>query len=341
VSLIVLSLLLLQAPQNPPQTQKAPPPIALPGSPTAPDAADSKSPPIPDVGVQSQATLTITKHIDPLYDPNKTPINGSWAGGMQGADIHEGEVTFSMQNVMFEGKPCKLFRATSRWDYHPNIRNKKIIFTPTLYVFAHITPDGRLLHTNTTYSGFGTPVQIDAIYNKDSIDMTITEGTSVRQQTLYPKFDMALFNNLFSPFIRDGLVVNQEKQVAFINPLSGAPTEVTATMHGRFQGKLYFREYEGYKIDTTTPDSKIVIQSMVSRHGQLLQVNLPDNQDALAYADVSRDEEDNWGKFKQEDWDKPASLSQPSRTRYHTMALPVLLTNPVMLLYPVPCAIAL
>ena len=333
--LTAITMLLFQAQgqakppvQTPPQTG-----IELP-------SASAPAKPI-DVGTQEQATLTITRHVDARYDPNKTPVNGSWAGGMQQQDIQVGQMSFSVADAMFQGKPVKQFRGQSKWSFKPKVRNKQISFTPTLFVFAQIGLDGRLIHTNTTYAGFGTPVQIDAFYNKDSIDMTMTEGTRTKQTTLYPTMDMSLFNNLFQPFVNDGLVANKERQLAFLNPVTGAPVQVTATLTGHFQGKLYFREYEGYKIDTTTPGSRLVIQSMVTRQGQLMQVNLPDHQDALAYSTLSHEEENSWGLFKQSDWDKPSSVAQPQRRRYKTMALPVLLVDPTNLLYPVPCCVAL
>lgn len=295
----------------------------------------------PDVGVQPQSTYNITKHVQAHYDPGKVPKQGSWAGGMGETDVTEGQVDWSVEDSVYEGKPCKLFKAYSRFEFHPKVRNKTIIFKPTLYSFAQISPSGRLLHTNTSLAGLNAPVQIDAIYNKDSIDITKTVGSDISQTTLYPNFSMDLFDNLFQPLIRDGIVVGQERQLAFLNPSNGAPCIIKASLSGRFQGKLYYREYEGYKLDTTSPDVAFVTTSLISRHGQLLQITLPDHQDAIAYAEVGTDEERNWGKFKDSDWNVPASVSQPARTRYQTMAAPVLLTQPSYLIVPLPYAVAL
>jgi hypothetical protein len=294
-----------------------------------------------DVGTQAATVLTITKHVEASYQPSRVPVNGSWSGGTQ-QDIRLGDANWSVENALYEGKPCKLFKGSSTWQYKPKINNKKVIFNPTLYFFAQISPEGRLLHTNTSYAGFGfmLPVQIDAIYNKDSIDITKIEGRSVSRSSLYPNFSMDLFDNLFNPLVKDGLVVAQERQLAFLHPITGAPCIITAKVHGRFDGKLYFRSYQGYKIETTSPESPLTISSMVSRHGQLLQINLQENTDAVAYTPLTNEEEQNWGKFKPEDWDLPASVTHPARSRYRTLGVPILLTKPSPLLVPIPYAMA-
>ena len=294
-----------------------------------------------DVGTQEQTLMPITKHVEARFNPNRAPINGSWVGGMQGQDVRLGEVSWSVENSTFEGKPCKLFQAKSKWQFQVPGRNKKLILNPNIYEFAWLSPDGRLLRSQTSYAGIGQPVQVDAIYHADSIDITKTEGMNTSQSTLYPNFSMDLFAKLFDPIMKDGLILAQEREIAFIHPITATPVIVKATVKGRFQGKLYFRQYEGYKIETVSPDGNAIASSMVSRHGQILQIDLPDHQDAVAYAQVSHEEENNWGKFRSTDWDIPASVSQPKRSRYHTMGLPILLLNPSPIILPVPYAMAL
>jgi hypothetical protein len=298
-------------------------------------------PDTPDVGVQPQAVLNITKHYLAHYDPGKVPKQGSWSGGMDETDISEGQVDWSVEDSSYEGKPCKLFQAYSKFEYRHTFEKKKITFTPTLHAYAQISPSGRLLHSNTSLAGLNAAVTVDAIYNKDSIDITKTVGSQVSQTTLFPNFSMDLFDNLFQPLIKDGLVVAQERQLAFLNPSNGAPCIIKASLDGHFQGQLYFRKYEGYKLQTTSPDVNFLTTSLISRHGQLLQITLPDNQDAVAYADVGTEEQKNWGHFQEKDWNVPASISQPGRSLYQTMAVPVLLTQPSYMIVPVPFAVAL
>ena len=335
---ITIGLLLAQ------QSQQNPP-ITLPGTKPAEQPATAKSDenaakPIVDVGTQSETILSITKHIAARYNPGNKPQNGAWAGGQQ-QDIAEGQLSFSMSNSTWGGKPCKYFQGRSDFFYRPNVKNKKVIFTPRLYVFAQLTPGGRLLHMSTAFNGFGTPVQIDATFNEDTIDIVKIDGADTTRSTLHPAFSMDLFDHLFDPFIRDGLVVAHERQIAFIHPISGAPILVTATLSGRFDGKHEYRSYQGYKIDVTSPDTLIKEVNFVTRHGQLLQVNLPENQDAIAYTHVSNVEERAWGKFHPSDWDKPASQTHPQRTLYRTLGIPILLTKPSYMLLPYPCAISL
>jgi len=333
--------LMLQQPQQPGS------PITLPGgTPAQPAAAKANAGAGPtaateDVGTQSESILSITKHIAPHYNPGNVPVNGYWAAAQQ-QDISEGQMSFSMHDSTWEGQPCKYFQGRSDFEYKPNVKNKKVLFSPRLYMFAQLTPSGRLLHMNTAYNGFGPPVQIDATFNKDSIDITKTVGVDITKTTFYPKFSMDLFDHLFDPFFRDGLVVgSQSRQFAFLHPTTGAPCTITATYTGHFMGEHEYRKYEGYKIEVTSPDTSYKAISFVTRHGQLLQVLMPENQDAIAYTDVSPIEERNWGKFSPSDWDKPASKTQPGRSRYRTFALPVLLTNPTYLLMPLPVAVSL
>ena len=320
-----------------PQEPKTPP-IVLPTQTS--DTKPAEETKAPEVGVMPEAVFNITKHIAARYDPNMVPKNGGWAGGQQ-QDIREGGMTFSMQNSTWQGKACKLFRAQSNWDYHPHVKNKKVTFTPKLYVFAQVSPEGKLLHMMTAYGGFGQPVQIDATFHDDSIDIIKTEGRTTSQTTLFPTFSMKLFDNLFQPMIVDGLVVSKERELAFLHPFTGAPCTIKVTLNGRFSGKHEYREYHGYKIDVTSPDTMAKAVSFVTRHGQLLQVNLPEDQDAISYTHVSAEEERNWGKFKPGDWDVPASKSQPNRTRHHTLGIPVLITNPSYILLPLPLAVAI
>lgn len=320
--------------QLPPQTAQSSPQVKLP--------EDGKPAPVADVGVQNQAVLNITRHIPAAYNPARVPVNGSWAGGQQ-QDIRMGDVSFSVQNSIWKGKACKYFQGVSNWEYHPPVKNKKVIFKPRLYVFAQVSPEGKLLHMTTAYNGFGIApaVQIEATFHDDSIDVTKTEGANSTQTTLYPTFSMELFDHLFDPLIKDGLVVRKERKLAFLHPVTGAPCFIDLSLGGRFDGKHEFRRYEGYKIDVSSPDSKAKAVSFVTRQGQLLQVNLPENHDAIAYTHVSNVEELNWGKFNSTDWDLPASQTHPKRTRYHTMGVPVLLTNPSYILLPLPYALAL
>ena len=337
---ITLCLLLGQ------QTKKTPPGTGGPGVGAAKDTVklpnEYTPSPAYDVGTSEEAILNITKHIPASFDPNMIPQNGSWAGG-QDQDIREGEMSFSLTDGTWEGKPCKYFRGISNWDYRPNVRNKKVVFTPKLYVFAHISPDGKLLHMTTAYNGFGiaAPVQIESVFNDDSIDITKTMGSDIERSTLYPKFSMDIFNHLFDPLVKDGLVVSKDRDIAFIHPVTGALCQVHISLNGRFDGEMEYRKYEGYKVDVTSPDTMSKATSMVTRHGQLIQVNLPENQDAVAYTNISTEEERNWGRFQPGDWDKPASVTQPSRTRYHTFSVPILLKNPSYILMPFPYAMAL
>ena len=329
--------LVLQQPQQPS-------PITLPGTPavTAPkDKPADSAAAIADVGTQEQIVLSITKHIAPRYNPSNVPVNGYWAGAQQ-QDITEGQMSFAMHDSTWNGQPCKYFEGRSDFEYHPNVKNKKVLFKPRLYVFAQLTPSGRLLHMNTAYNGFGAPVQIDAVFNKDSVDITKTVGVEITKSSFFPTFSMDLFDHLFDPFFRDGLVVNdKDRQIAFFHPITGAPCTVTASLRGRFMGEHEYRKYEGYKVEVTSPDTPSKATTFITRQGEMLQVLMPENQDAIAYSSLSPSEERNWGKFMPGDWDKPASVTQPYRTRYRTFAIPVLLTNPTYMLMPLPFAVAL
>jgi hypothetical protein len=253
-----------------------------------------------------------------------------------------GEVSWSVQNSTLDKAPCKLFRGNSRWIFRPpKIKNKKIAFTPTLYSFAWISPEGRLLKSSTSYAGLGAAVQVEAVYKEDCIDITKTEGRNISQTTLYPKFSMALFQNLFDPLMKDGLLMAQGRDLAFLHPVTGAPVVVHVGIGNRFQGKLQFRNYEGYKFETSSPDGGFKAGMMVSRHGQALQIDLPEKTDAVAYLDVTHLEELRWGKFKNTDWTVPASKSQPGRARFTTMGVPIYLINPTPLVVPVPYAVAM
>lgn len=295
-----------------------------------------------DVGVQQQVSMPIIKHVPAAYDPARQLHNGKFVFGTQDVEIHMGEVSWSVQNATLAGAPCKLFRGNSRWIVRPRgVKNKTVVFTPTLYSFAWISPEGRLLRTSTSYAGLGAAVQVEAMYHGDSIDLTKTEGRNVFQTTLYPKFSMSLFDNLFDPLMRDGLVESQGRDLAFLHPVTGAPVVIHVGVGARFQGKLQFREYEGYRFETTSPDGGFKIGMMVSREGQALQLDLPDKTDAVSYLDVSHTDELKWGRFKNTDWEVPASRAQPGRQRYRTMGVPIYLIKPTPLVVPIPYAIAL
>lgn len=285
--------------------------------------------------------MPIDKHIDLLYDDRRHPSNGSWAGGQSEQVIRMGEISFSMENGLFEGKRCKVFKGTAKWQVKVPGRNKNIFFTPMLYSYAWISPAGKMLKSQTSYAGLGAPVQIEALYHAEDIDLTVTEGRDTRRATLYPKFSLALFDNLFAPLMKDGIIKGQERELAFINPITAAPVVVKTKLRSRFEGKMYFREYQGYRFETQSPDGPAIATSLVSRHGQMLEVDLPENQKAVAYLPVSNAEEQQWGKFKASDWDVPASLAQPNRTRHRTVAVPVFLLKPTPLLIPIPYALAL
>ena len=300
------------------------------------------TPALPDVGVQQQVTMPIIRHVPAGYDPERQLKDGRFVFGTQDVEVQMGEVSWSMQNATLNGAPCKLFRGNSRWIFRPaKVKNKKIVFTPTLYSFAWISPEGRLLKSSTSYAGLGAAVQVEAVYRPDSVDITKTEGRNISQTTLYPKFPMSLFDRLFDPLMKDGLIQSQGRDLAFLHPVTGAPVVVHIGVGNRFQGKLQFREYEGYRFESTSPDGGFKAGMMVSRHGQALQIDLPEKTDAVAYLDVTHLEEQRWGKFKSTDWSVAASQAQPGRARFTTMGMPIYLINPTPLVVPIPYAVAL
>lgn len=303
--------------------------------------APAAKPAVEEIGNQPLVVMPIDKHIDPHFDPNKNKTDGSFTFGAQEVILRLGEVSWEVGNSLYEGKPCKLFQGKSKWQLKAKGRNRGMIYNPTLYSNAWISPSGRLLKTETSYSGIGAPIQIQSIYKDDSIDMTIVEGRNTRQATLFPKFEMSMFDNLFKPLMRDGLIESEERELAFINPTTAAPVTVKVKVRSRFDGKLYFRNYQGYKFETSSPDSMLTITSMISRHGQMLQVTLPENTQAVAYLPMSNDDEKRWGKFQATFWDVPASKSQPNRASSRTLGVPVLITKPSLLLVPIPYAVAL
>lgn len=296
---------------------------------------------VEDPGTQAPTIMPIDKHIDLQYDDSRHSSNGTWTGGQSEQVIRMGETTFALENSLYEGKPCKLFKGTAKWFVKAPGKNKVVMFTPMLYSYAWISPEGKMLKSQTSYAGLGAPIQIEAVYHADDIDLTTTEGREIRRATMYPKFSLALFDNLFKPLMKDGIIQSEERELAFINPVSGAPQIVKTKLRSRFEGKLFFRKYEGYRFETTSPDGPLVATTLVSRHGQTLEVDLPDHQQAVAYLPVSNEEEQKWGKFKAEDWAVPASIAQPNRSRFHTMGVSVLLQKPTPLLIPIPYALAL
>jgi hypothetical protein len=284
--------------------------------------------------------LTINQRIPPnLNEPKQR--SGSWAKPMTDTVLPVGGVSWSVENTNLEGAPCLLFRGESKWQTRVKDRRgrpTKVVLKPTLYFFSWVSPEGRLLKTSTSFAGFGTPVQVEAIYGERSIEMTRVQGTDVQRTTLFPKFAMERFHGLFEPLVHDGLEVKKEHVLAFLHPLTAAPVVIKVQIDGRFQGRMYDVRWEGYRIKTLGPEGSAT--QLVSREGQLLQLEMPDKHEAQNYASLTNTEMRAWGRFAPGDWQKPVSTATPQRPRWQALMVPIMLKDPRMV-YPVPYAVAL
>jgi hypothetical protein len=252
-----------------------------------------------------------------------------------------GSLSWSVEDAQFEGKACKLFKAESTWRFFQRRRDRsKVWFSTKVYLFAWLDPAAaRLIRTQSTLTGLGVQTQIDARYGSETVDLTIVEGRRIREASLYPKVPMEQFHDLFRPFMRDGIALDrQPRTIAFIHPLTGAPVQARLKLEGRFDGKMQYLQRTGHRLKAFSPGG--IAEAFVSREGRVLTVNMADDFQASVQEALSKDEIDNWGKFNPDQWDVPASVTHPQRTRGVTIMAPILLGQP-KLIFPYPVLVAL
>lgn len=294
------------------------------------------------VGNQPESLLAIYHRTVTVIDPAKMQRNerGEWAGAPSYNSERVGYFAWSMTDSKFEGAPCKLFKGDSTWRYRVR-RGRNVpdlVFNPKIYVNAWLSPAGKLLRMTTAYAGIGLPIQTDATFKADGIELTMIAGKTLKKTTLYPANGMDKFDHFFEPFTQDGLVTSRARSYTIIHPLTGAPLDFSVTEFGQFRGKMLDLPHEGHKFKIWNKEGAAI--ALVSRQGQLLQVNLPRSHDAVYEVAPSNETRRIWGRFQSTDWEKPSSKAHPQRPRLRTLMVPVVIDNP-LLIVPVPVALAL
>lgn len=251
-----------------------------------------------------------------------------------------GVVSWSVKNSNLNGKPCKLFTSESTWRFF--LRNRdgsRQWFAPRVYVMAHIDSEaGKLLRTQTSYAGYGDPIQVTAVYQEDKIVSTVTKGRHIDTQEIYPNAELSDFDNIFTPLLRNGLVVKKSHKFLMIDPYTGFPLEVKLEAGQRFQGKMFDAPMQGYRVRSISKYGEM--ESFISRAGQLLRVQTGKEYEGRANEAPTYSEIKSWKQFLPGDWNRPFSEVDPNRRRFVTYMAPVLLENP-KLMVPWPCIVAM
>ncbi|MEA2553551.1 MAG: hypothetical protein QOJ65_1727, partial [Fimbriimonadaceae bacterium] len=202
--------------------------------------------------------------------------------------------------------------------------------------------DGMPIHTESHFrdmaeSGKAKIVDVSAEYRSDHIDVVvITDGYKERQQ-IYPSFGMERFSGMFEPMIFSGLVQQSERDCAVLHPYTGMPYEFKLRIRQRWTGHYFGLPQEGYCVEAVGSQGNN--KSYVTRQGQLIRVDLPDQMDASLELGPSGEETRHWGRFATKDWNRSTEETNPLRPKYNTLAVPVLFDKP-RLLFPVPCVLS-
>jgi hypothetical protein len=113
----------------------------------------------------------------------------------------------------------------------------------------------------------------NAVYHKDSIDLSVEDENGRRSSTAYPNVDMKELNAQFTPMMKGDTVLSREKTYYVFNPFTGKCDKYTARISGAAGGEYFNLKFSGKAFEIAGPE--LTQTAAISNEGDLILVELP------------------------------------------------------------------
>jgi hypothetical protein len=182
-----------------------------------------------------------------------------------------GRVEVKMTDVVYRDLACHYYSSVYVVDAQPGTTIKDVQRKIETWVdFKGVTKRVR-----TAYADKYKRVDIDAIFEKDSIEMDIVENGKARHLSLNPSQGVEAFNNPVAEMLKNADKDRPEKVWCTIDPTNGGIIQYKIRLKGKFVPPVGSRStIKGYSFEVKGP---VGIHTMyVSDDGQLRQIDFAD-----------------------------------------------------------------
>jgi len=121
----------------------------------------------------------------------------------------------------------------------------------------------------------GVARTVEAIYGTKTVELTITENGQERTATLYPTEGCQSFFDRFKPMVVDGKVVLKDKKFSILDPQTLGIVSCSATVGGRFNGKILLEPAKGTTYDITLGGKRQHVY--LDERNHLLQIDITED----------------------------------------------------------------
>lgn len=182
-----------------------------------------------------------------------------------------GRIEAKVKDVVYKDMACKQYTSVYYVQAPQNTNLQSLRReTETWVDFAGVTRRVR-----TTYRDMRKTVEIDALFEKDTIEMDITENGKKRHLSMNPVQGLAAFNSPIPDMIKNATKDRYEKSWCTIDPTNGGILEYKIRLKGRFVPPTGSSStIKGWTFEVKAP---VGIHTMhVGEDGQLRQIDFAD-----------------------------------------------------------------
>ncbi|MBX3117830.1 MAG: hypothetical protein KF784_02110 [Fimbriimonadaceae bacterium] len=195
-----------------------------------------------------------------LYRPQKLRINVV-------TDARIGQVTMKVEAVKLDDKECRLYSSKTELWPHAGGPDMQIDTSTQTWV----DDKGKVLKIVSRYERGSTVAIATAVVKGDELEVTTENRDGKKIAILFPAGGVELFDQAFSPFMREEKKIGDTWEWYTLDPLKGVPIKNTAKVKNTFQGKFGDVVYDGRSFEITTPTGTMV--AYVSKDGELMQID--------------------------------------------------------------------
>lgn len=188
-----------------------------------------------------------------------------------------GRIDSRMRDVVYNDLACHYYSSDYAVDAQPGTKIMTVRRKVETWVdFKGITKRVRTFHQDKLKT-----MSIDAVFEKDTIEMDVVENGKQRHLSLNPKQGLEAFNNPIPDLLRIATKDRPEKVWCTIDPTNAGILEHRIRLKGRFVPPVGSRStIKGWSFEVKTGPAINTIH--VSEEGQLRQIDMADGGIARA-----------------------------------------------------------
>jgi hypothetical protein len=224
---------------------------------------------------QREIVLGVTPYRDTqmqlIYQIDKEPRFGG--GDVTPGGLFEkalGWVRWSVKADTWAGKPCKVLRCEGETTEELS-KTMKVTVRDTKqwwvddenHILRQYEQQIRPFFTRTA----------NCVYQKDSIDITVSDEKGRRQTSMFPNCEMDEIHAQFKPMWVDGKVVLEKKEFYVLNPFEGTFETYSVRLAGWAGGTYFAMKFSGKAFEIAGP--RLTQTAGISEEGDLIHVQLP------------------------------------------------------------------